>query len=247
MRAAYFDNHVTAEYPSDVRFNAIPHSDSLLVRLRGAAKLVETEGGSHFENGHWEETCVTKEQALDLAHEIIKHYDADSFLERLAADSFLGEQIERLAAAIMTMFDDEPSENAGAVDTAIRLLGDYAALLHAKQKLDEGKAQAARALIAAGIRKGQTEQSRLDTPGHADTTVPGSVLDVAFRDGSNEPSLVSSPLGGQHVFVDVDTLRNSQDNRSLPSTIHTINHHSIDEEIGRGDHGYDVVSPQPQG
>jgi len=84
-----------------------------------------------------------------------------SHTRRLIIDSVdaepLNAQIARLASFIMTNFPGEPSGelNEGAVDVAIRLLGDHAALLKVKKHIEDVAAGHSVDLIAEGLRKGQ--------------------------------------------------------------------------------------------
>lgn len=165
-------------------------------------------------------------------------------IESMADGEPLNAQVARLAGFILQNFDGEPSENAGAIDTAIRLLGDYAALLNIRKVLDDSKERASRAKIAEGLRAGQAEHSDLEGADHTyqpfgfvavgehashletrdpfEAVKPPLVIPAAHPDGGNEPAKSSLPLGAQ-VFPDERAY-------SAPP---------------RNDGAFDVVSPQP--
>lgn len=148
-------------------------------------------------------------------------------------------QVANLASFILQNFDGEPSEDQGAIDTAIRLLEDYAGLLRAKHALDDISAKVSRDHIAAGLRAGQAESYRVFETVN-ETVAPGGFINVgtqakvsplvvaddppiiteaAHPDGSNEPATHSAPLlwsdEGHYIGLD------------------------------RADGAFDVVSPQP--
>lgn len=164
-----------------------------------------------------------------IAYEETDRVGEISHTRRLIIDSLhdpLSAQVARLAEFILKTFEGEPSENAGAVDTAIRLLGDYAAVQKARKSIEENRAAESRNLIATGLRAGQAHHLDGETAlvtrsasfvNAGTTAAPGSdsfdtVVDVGQPAGGNEPAVVSAPLVARYY---------------------------PDER------GYDVVSPQP--
>lgn len=145
-------------------------------------------------------------------------------------DDPLPAQVARLAGFILATFEGEPSENEGAIDTAIRLLGDYASVQTARKFIEENRAAESRSLIERGLRAGQAERVEGETeyltcaPSFVNagtTAAPGSdnfdtVVDAAQPTGSNVRSAYSAPLG------------RLADARAASATS-----------------GFDVVSPQP--
>lgn len=125
----------------------------------------------------------------------------------------LTEQTAKLAIFIMTNFEGEPSGelNEGAIDVAIRLLGDYAAIQHARKMIEDSKGQDSIDKIALGLRSGQGDHDILGETEH--TTRSGSFVDAgtkavsvpyeelvrleeaALPSGANTPAAVSAPLG----------------------------------------------------
>jgi hypothetical protein len=166
-----------------------------------------------------------------IAYEETDRVGEVSHTRRLIIDSMhdpLSAQVTRLAEFILKTFEGEPSENAGAVDTAIRLLGDYAAVQKARKSIEENRAAESRNLIATGLRAGQahhldgetalvTRSASFVNAGTTAAPAPDQFDDIAAElagrvDGGNEPAVVSAPLVARYY---------------------------PDER------GYDVVSPQP--
>lgn len=225
LKCIYAHTAAGPTYPPYVNFSCGPDGDQVSVTLRDAPQLVQTENGGHFEPGHTSATMLTREQALDLADSITKHYREVDGIE----GESLRCQVSRLAEFIISAFEGEPSESAGAIDTAIRLLGDYAATLKVHKIIRENLDRESAARIAAGLRKGQAKHIMGETQDVTTATafvnagtkaraiteeeiaaqpqkpplgpIPADIAaELAARDdGSNEPASHSAPLGAMDV------------------------------------------------
>lgn len=134
----------------------------------------------------------------------------------VVADETPASQVARLGDVIQRMFEGiEPSENEGAVDTAIRLLGSYYAETdHARKILDRlpnGKKYAKRSptdKIAYGLAHGAAEAPR---PGETVDTTRGTDAVVADPDVDGRKIIpavdetletVVPPPGGSYIGLD---------------------------------------------
>lgn len=162
---------------------------------------------------------------------------AVSHTRRLIIDSMhdpIKGQIARLAEFILTTFEGEPSGdlNEGAVDVAIRLLGDYAAVQKARKFIEENRDAESRNRIASGLRQGRAELNTGDTQ-NVVVPPPGEIVDVAHAGGLNEPAVASAPLGSL-------TPRDALERTAAYQAQHVDTMKFYPDE-----RGYDVVTAQP--
>lgn len=74
MKCTYAHADISPMFPSYVSVSSAPGSEDLVVKVRGVARQESTENGGYLTIGHSEESLLAKENALDLARTIVKHY-----------------------------------------------------------------------------------------------------------------------------------------------------------------------------
>ncbi len=221
--------------------------DTIKMMVREHAVPIHGENGGHYAAGHTVDVEMHRDEAVELAFAILKNFsggiiqeDGRTIIEhteavgevsstrRIIVETAFGEplhtQVARLASTILEEFDSEPSEDAGAVDTAIRLLRGYArlirdsryALLHTPRLKWHGGNEATQK-ISAGLRAGQAERVEGET---ADETLTTQFVDAGTK---------AVPVPEEKIIA---AMRKTFD----------ANH---EEHCGAGDHGFDVPQPAP--
>ncbi len=218
LKVVVRDHARIVEHENGAHFDAGHTSESLLTKehaLDLANAIIkhyaeEPVNKSHQDHAHVEDDGIGADlrarffpdDNLPHTHSVYEETDTVgevSHTRRLILDSIedpLSQQVARLASFILTNFLDEvtsdEAEGVGAVDVAIRLLGDFAALRRARIRMTAYKEDIGRDRIAAGLRAGQAE---------LDSEMPEGIVEVAHPDGANEPARASAPLGAFDVVT----------------------------------------------
>lgn len=217
------------EYPQFINVRYADDPSYVIFGVRGSAEQRNHENGAYLGEGSLVEITVPvdaiSEQLQGLAFAALsakvdhpsavpgerrtaEHVEAIgdiSVTRRLIVESIDGEplhiQVARLASTILELYDTEPSQDEGAVDSAIRLLRAYARLhrdlVFAFERLPGLKSHGPQGLskIAAGLRAGLAEEPQPgETVDHAitvenDPRVVGEAHETEENDGDEQTAL----------------------------------------------------------